>query len=89
MDLATQFNDLGQEVGHACAMDHEEGQLLGVGHRTAHARGCDAVGFDVNDLGCDALQVVRVVVLAINDDQILGSASDHQLSVPDEIRGHR
>ena len=71
-------------VGDVATMKHEDGQFLGFRSRSAHSGCSHAIGFDPLDLFGDTLQILRVVVQAVDDDQILGPAGDHELSVPQQ-----
>ena len=70
-----------QEVRHAAAMQDEQHQLVGRCTGIAHAGGDDLAQLESRLLLQHCFQVVRVVVLAVDEDDLLGAAGDVVLAL--------
>ena len=57
-------------------MEHEDDQVVGAGALRTHAGGNDLAEFEAVGALRDALDVVRVVVLSVDEDDFLRAAGD-------------
>ena len=67
-----------QEIRHVAAVEHEHDQFLALRARLRDAGGDHLVEFEAGCALCDVLQIVRIVVLAVDEDDFLGAAGDVQ-----------
>ena len=70
----------GQELLHVHAMQHEHDEVVGAAVFGAHAGGHHLAELQAFGANRDALDVVRVVVLAVDEDDLLRAAGDVQLA---------
>ncbi len=78
-----------RELRRVTPMQHEHGELVGLGARRTHAGHHHLAQFHAGRLDGDVLQVMRVVVLAVDEDDLLGAAGDVQLAIDHAGRGRR
>ena len=73
-----------QEVGERPAVQHEQHQHFRVGAGRAAAGRRHLAELEARGLLRDRLDVVREVVLAVDEDDFLGAAGDHEIAVVQE-----
>src|ERR1700676_1569846 len=70
-----------QKRGHIGAMQYEDQQLVALGACRPHTGDHDLAEFQARHLLSDALQVVRVIVLPIDEQDLLVAAGDVELAL--------
>src|ERR1700728_494488 len=73
-----------QERSHVGAMQYKEQQLVGLGADRSQAGDHDLAQLETGYLLGDALQVVWIVILAIDEQDLLVAAGDIQLALMDQ-----
>src|SRR5690606_842400 len=69
------------ELARLAPVQHEHGELVGLGAGRTYAGNHDLAQFQVGGPDGNVLQVVRVVVLAVDEDDLLRPSGDVELAV--------
>src|SRR5579863_6384787 len=72
------------KLGHCAAMQDEYHELFALRAGQAYAGHHHFAEIEAGRASCNVLQVIRIVVLSVDDDDFLGSAGDVELSLVDD-----
>src|SRR5580704_4536983 len=73
-----------RKLSHCAAMQDEYHELFALGSGRAHAGHHHFAEIEAGRAPCNVLQVIRIIVLTVDDDDFLGSAGDVELSLVDD-----
>src|SRR5271170_55700 len=72
------------KLGHSAAMEDEYHEFLALGAELAYAGHHHFAEIEARRASCNVFQIIRIIVLTVDNDDFLGSAGDIELSLVDD-----